>query len=232
MGGSEPYQYQLNGQAISNNPIFQRLSGGSYDIQVIDRKGCVFSVNDVNVFEPDDILVNLGDNKIIELGIDTVQLLPQVTGGQGALTYEYSGSNLDNLTCTDCPDPFIDGQVFTKEYSLTVTDAFGCSNSDNIIVIISKDRRVWVPTGFTPNADADNDVLTPLGDPNTTVLDFQIFDRWGTLIYEQSDFQLGDNDFGWDGTYKGKELDASVFVWKATVVYFEDGIEESFTGQT
>jgi len=232
MGGTAPYQFQLNGQAISNNPIFQGLSGGTYDIEIIDQNGCVLSVSDIMVFEPEEILVSLGDNKIIELGIDTVQLLPQVSGGQGGLFYEYSGNNLDNLTCTDCPDPFIQGQVFTKEYNLTVTDAAGCSNSDNIIVIISKDRRVWVPTGFNPNSISNSNILTPLGDPNTTVINFQIFDRWGTLIYDQSEFQLGDPNVGWDGTYKGKALDTGVFVWKADVVYFEDGVRETFTGQT
>jgi len=231
-GGSAPYRYQLDNRPISNNSIFQGLSGGTYDVEVIDQNGCTFPIRDLTLFEPNEFIVNLGDNKIIELGVDTVQFNPSVSGGQGALMYEYSGVDLENLTCLNCPDPFIQGQVYTKEYTITVIDEQGCTATDNVRVIISKDRRVWVPTGFTPNTGNENDLLTPLGDPNTTVLNFQIFDRWGTLVFEQSDFQLGDDNFGWDGTYKDKELDPSVFVWKATVVYFEDGIEESFTGQT
>ncbi|MBT8218249.1 MAG: gliding motility-associated C-terminal domain-containing protein, partial [Bacteroidia bacterium] len=233
IGGTGPYRFLLNSDpTVLNNPVIQGLDGGTYTVDVVDNNNCTISTDVIEIFEPAEIQVGFGDNVIIELGVDTVRLSPVISGGQGSLIYTYLGADLTNLSCTDCPDPFVRDQVFTKEYTLVVTDQQGCNGEDNVIVIISKDRRVWVPTGFTPNADNANDVLVPLGDPNTIVLNFQIFDRWGQLIFEQSDFNLGDVNFGWDGTFKGQKLDPGVFVWKAEVKYFEDGIEEAFAGET
>jgi gliding motility-associated-like protein len=42
---------------------------------------------------------------------------------------------------------------------------------------------------------------------------FQIFDRWGNLVYETTDIY-----FKWDGTYNGNTPMDAVFVYKAIVV--------------
>lgn len=41
------------------------------------------------------------------------------------------------------------------------------------------------------------------------VISLRIFSRWGDLVYHQKDFAPGENH--WDGTYKGKPLNAGVF---------------------
>ena len=39
-----------------------------------------------------------------------------------------------------------------------------------------------------------------------------IFNRWGELVFESANFQPGDINSGWDGTFKNKQLNTSVFV--------------------
>ena len=41
-----------------------------------------------------------------------------------------------------------------------------------------------------------------------TEVDFKIYDRWGGLLFETNDQQLG-----WDGTFKDKPLAPAVFVY-------------------
>jgi len=67
-----------------------------------------------------------------------------------------------------------------------------------------------IPNIFTPNADNQNDIYKV----NTTVnycwdtFDIKIYNRWGTLVYQSSDFF-----FRWDGTYKGNELSSGVYFY-------------------
>ena len=66
---------------------------------------------------------------------------------------------------------------------------------------------VMVPTAFTPNGDGQNDILYVRG---TKVTDgvIEIYNRWGELVYTSKDPTTG-----WDGTYKGAQLNSDVFVY-------------------
>jgi hypothetical protein len=57
----------------------------------------------------------------------------------------------------------------------------------------------------------------------------QVYSRWGEAVYERRDFDPGDTQTGWDGTFKGQRLDPAVFVWQALVLYI-DGQETFFSG--
>jgi hypothetical protein len=58
---------------------------------------------------------------------------------------------------------------------------------------------------------------------------FQVFDRWGTLVFEQQNFLPNDERNGWDGKFRGSFLDPAVFVYQAKV-RFIDGVEILFEG--
>jgi len=52
---------------------------------------------------------------------------------------------------------------------------------------------------------------------------FEIYNRWGEKVFELStvNYQLSTNN-GWDGTYKGRKLNAGVFAWYAEVGFSDD----------
>jgi len=47
----------------------------------------------------------------------------------------YSWSPVDNLTCSDCPNPTATPSS-TTEYTLTVSDSYGCETSDNVTITV------------------------------------------------------------------------------------------------
>ena len=58
--------------------------------------------------------------------------------------------------------------------------------------------ELYVPNGFSPNGDGQNDVLYVRGG-GVTEMSWVIYDRWGEKVFETTDPKQG-----WDGTYKGK----------------------------
>jgi len=89
----------------------------------------------------------------------------------------------------------------------------GCG-SDTAAVHISRKTctcELTLPNAFTPNYDGVNDVFRPLHPCNMTEYQLRIFDRYGKLVYQTSDF-----GHGWNGTYNGMPADTGTFVWMAS----------------
>ena len=114
----------------------------------------------------------------------------------------------------------------TTTYLVVVTDG-DCVQQDSVTVrvvdFICGRPTVYVPNAFTPNLDQQNEWLYVRGN-FITELDFKVFDRWGELVFETQDQSVG-----WNGYFKGKEVDPAVFVYYLRTVceggeiYFEEG---------
>ena len=94
------------------------------------------------------------------------------------------------------------------EYSVLV-GYDGCVNSDSIN-IGECPVFIWFPNAFTPNSDGLNDTFHPIG-TGIEKFSMQIFNRWGTMIFETSSLGIG-----WDGTYKGSLCPEETYVFKAS----------------
>ena len=46
---------------------------------------------------------------------------------------------------------------------------------------------------------------------------FQVYDRWGEMVFTDSDFQPNDPAHGWDGRLRGKLMVPAVFVYYAEI---------------
>jgi gliding motility-associated-like protein len=68
---------------------------------------------------------------------------------------------------------------------------------------------VYIPNVFSPNGDNTNEVFQAYAPFNIEMLGLQIFDRWGTLVYET--FKT---PFQWNGEYEGKPAPQSVYVYR------------------
>jgi gliding motility-associated-like protein len=82
----------------------------------------------------------------------------------------------------------------------------------------------YIPNIFSPNGDGQNDVFRIFAAPQIIKIKrFQIFDRWGNLVYGAQDFLPKDAAlFGWDGTIKGRLANPDVFIYFVEVEA-EDG---------
>jgi gliding motility-associated-like protein len=82
---------------------------------------------------------------------------------------------------------------------------------------------------FAPAKPYPNDQFTLFGNPAAeSVALLRIYDRWGALIFEKTEFELNEPNLGWDGTYKGQPLDG-VFAFYA-IVRFVDQVEVLYEG--
>ncbi len=244
IGGTQPYTYSLDNQQFFGSPTLIALTAGNYSVFVKDANGCVYS-NNTAVSEPPPVSVSIIANGLdvedltIQSGED-ILLDADVSNAMGMVTYTWTASWCGTLSCpsdtTDCaadidcsnPVAFPD---FANDYTLFIEDENGCQAEDQIRVQVKKTRSVVVPTGFTPNGDGMNDLLSVHGRSGTMVNLFQLFDRWGELLFEDVEIPINDTTRGWDGTFKSQDMPSGVYVWYVEVEY-SDGMTESFKGET
>ena len=211
-------------------PTMFGLSSGVYDLYAIDGNGCRIDTIGVVLEDPEPILVELGDNLRLSLG-DEVELQVDVQNAVGSdMIYSWSTSDMEILSCTDCPAPMLN-TLHSTFVKVNVTDENGCTGEDNIQVLVNKKREIFVPTGFSPNNDDINDNLSVFGKIGSRVLSFMVFDRWGELVYELKDFEIDNKTSLWDGRFRNQEMPGGIYIWKAEV-QFIDGYQESFSGET
>lgn len=228
-GGKAPYQYSTDGKNFRSSPTIIGLKAGKYAVAVQDANACTASVEAV-ISEPPPFIADAGPPAVsIKLG-DTLVLKAVTQGEQGRVKYTWIPDFPGTLSCTQCESAIVLTQN-TISYVLQAVDSAGCEARDRITVNVRKDRDILVPTGFSPNGDGNNDLLLVHGLNGTRILRFRVFDRWGELVYERSDFVVNDPAVGWDGTFRGQPLNPGVFVWYMEAEYI-DGYRETKRGQT
>ncbi|MCP4440223.1 MAG: PKD domain-containing protein [Aureispira sp.] len=118
-------------------------------------------------------------------------------------SYIYTWEQANSLSSWTVYNPIATPEENTT-YHLTVTNSFGCVNSDSItlysVFVLCGEPAIFVPNAFTPNNDGANDILYVRGN-NITDVYFTVYNRWGEMMFETTD-----QNIGWDGTYKGKKL--------------------------
>ena len=206
-GGTPPFDYSLDGTGFSSNPLFDLLTPGNYTLYVSDANGCNFE-QIISVPSPQELLLELGPDLEINLG-DSTTLTAQFNLSSGfSLLWDPAVDS-----CGNCSTQTVAPQE-TTVYTATLRDSFGCSITGRVTVFVLTELPIYVPTGFSPNGDGSNDVFRPAFGPSVEhVDDFRIYDRWGNLVYQTTDFAPNDPARGWDGSYRGRLLNPAVFVW-------------------
>lgn len=102
---------------------------------------------------------------------------------------------------------------------LTATSEFGCSDSVCKILDMSN-YAVDVPNAFSPNGDAQNNVLYVKGQGVETI-DFRVYNRWGEKVFESDNMNIG-----WDGTYKDEPQPMEAYGYYLKAVFLNGEIVE------
>ena len=100
-------------------------------------------------------------------------------------------------------------QIVSYQIIATPNDP-GLTPSVSNVVRFIKAVNLFYPTAFTPNGDSLNDGFAVSGH-YIVKMQLTIFDRWGTLIFST------DKNEPWDGTYNGKLMPETTYVWRAKV---------------
>ena len=107
---------------------------------------------------------------------------------------------------------------------LFVTNADGCSDTSVKFLLLKPELMWWMPDAFTPNRDTKNEVWGPVGLSGTISYHLQLFNRWGELIWDNTN-----PNQGWDGTFNGTPVQEGVYPWTVWLRYI-DGRFYSFRG--
>lgn len=226
-GGTAPYSYSIDG--VNYQPvdiIFFGLGGGNYDISVKDANGCLYE-EQILVEEPPLLVVDLGPDVELELGDN--MMLQAVVNTTDSLSYTWTTSSGDSLSCSNCPTPTIQ-PIKTTTYTVTIEDTSGCTAFDDILITIDKNRNAFIPDAFTPNGDGRNDVFHVFAGVGVVeIKTFMVFDRWGAKLFQASNIQPNDPSLGWDGSFRGKEMPPGVYVFYIEIE-FADGLVFPYKG--
>lgn len=94
------------------------------------------------------------------------------------------------------------------KYTVTVTNPCGTVQDSMFLFYQNEYCDLFMANAFSPGNDLVNGVFMPRG-RNITVQLFQIYNRWGELVFETNV-----NDVGWDGSYKGELVQEGLYIWK------------------
>lgn len=125
--GTPGYQYSIdNGATFQGPSLFAGLAPGNYDVVVEDLNGCQYTENHTVLSENSPTIIAVNTTDIDCNGNCNGEIDVQANGGTGVLTYDIGGAGqATGLFQNQC----------ANNYTVTVTDANGCTATQNVAVI-------------------------------------------------------------------------------------------------
>jgi gliding motility-associated-like protein len=216
------YTYQWNFGDVTNNSstldrpehLFSQFK--AYDVKltltVIIHRTAVESIGETQTFVEYDAVKTIDVTKKVSVesgftvSLKDVKLCTANTvldAGEGYTSYLWQdGSTSQTFTATQ---PGI--------YSVTVTNASGCTASAQMAVVMCDDLKdllqtIKIPNVFTPNGDGRNEFFEIKNLSQFLGNKLTIYDRWGGLVYEAVNYNSNWNATG---------VDPSVYFYQLTV---------------
>ena len=130
--------------------------------------------------------VFVNDLPIVDAGLDSSDIFGTIFNLGGAPTgpagSSYSWSPTTNFTVNDSTlsNPEIE-LLSDAVYLVTVVDANGCENSDDIIVTLIPE--ISYPSGFSPNGDGINELWNIDQIEQFPECVIEIYNRWGSIVF-------------------------------------------------
>ncbi len=200
----------------AQNTMVTPYSPTTYTITVSDTFGC---------FTSDSIAIDIYTLPTITAGTD-VEIIPGesitlqawMSGGLSYLWQPADGDGSTSASYTVSP-------VITTTYTVLGTSVNGCTNSDEIVVILlSPCQSLMMPNVFSPNHDGKNDVLQPYIVGIEVVTRFEVYDRWGERVFFDDDAKKG-----WDGKNNNND-DCQIGVYIYNIVTMCEGHSRVYKG--
>jgi len=189
----------------------------TYVVTVTDGNNCSnIAESDILVFQPppsisEDTILRISDSDIAGLYLGE--------------RYTYQWSPDIDVECDTCAITTL-RPLEDRTYVLTISDTLGCFSIESYFTYeILEVASVVVPDAFSPNGDGVNDVVYVEGWGIEELISFKIYNRWGELIFESNDKEVG-----WDGTYKGEVQAPDSYAYVIVAKNFIYGNPETITG--
>jgi gliding motility-associated-like protein len=168
------------------------LMAGEYKIIITDSNGCSAD-SAITLTAPGLIILSFSVTQPFCTDMPDGEIILTVTGGANSgYTYLWSDNSVTQNITT----------AVSGMYSVTVTDANGCSAMDSVMMHPVNEVCLVMPNAISPNGDLINDVWNIGLKELYPEIEVRIFNRWGEMIWK--------SDRGypvpWDGRSKGAVL--------------------------
>ncbi len=224
--GQGALTYEWTGGVI-DGVAFYPTSSDSYDVIGTDVNGCQGTATAKVIVNPNPV----ADFNWLNSGISTVSPIATFDNlSTGGSIFEWDFNDFSPTSYEFEPvHTFPDDQGGVYVVTLTVTSDKGCVDEIQKHLTVEQDYTIFVPNAFTPDGDDYNEFFKP----EMTGFDeydytLYIFNRWGELIFESHNMNVG-----WNGTYASGDYGQSqdgVFTWKILARVKSTGERKQFVG--
>jgi gliding motility-associated-like protein len=200
--------WRINGVEYSTNSVEETFQSGIYTVELLvtNSDGCSDTVEStLPVYENPTAAFGISPEKIYfsdpraqfsDSSYSDIRMWEWSFGDGGFSSeqnpeYRYAGAG-------------------TYTVLLTVENSDGCRDSTLGTVTVLDELLYFIPNGFSPNDDGNNDVfkVTGLGIQR---IQCAIYNRWGEKLLDLPNFEE------WDGTYRGEPAPMGVYVYLMTL---------------
>ncbi len=123
-----------------------------------------------------------------------------------------------------------DDEEGTYIVTLIASNGPDCNDTVKAIIKIEEELIFYIPNTFTPDNDEHNETFRPIFtsgfDPQTYT--FEIYNRWGEILFESHDTNVG-----WNGTYgtgTSKIVKQGTYIWKIKIKETGKDKHNTYTG--
>lgn len=226
VSGVDPFVFALDGDNFNVSPEFKFLPPGDHPLRIQGANGCEWDTI-IHLTEPPELIVQLDADTTIHLGQDLALFRESTVNYPDRISQVVmTPAMLQPMACDTC----MYAPVGSFRYHVTVFDSAGCKGTDERTIIVNRERFVFIPNIFAPEATQGSNRFTVYGGEDVDrVKLLRVLDRWGQSIYERYDFSPNDPTGGWDGSIRGKEATPAVFLYQAEIL-FKDGETVRYNG--
>ncbi len=199
-------EWTLNGNPLTSGfTSFLGVDMGVYSVISSNPDGCTYTASAE--------LISANNNPVI-----AIQNLTQSGCWDGPTTLGIDPT-YSNIFWYDGSSDFTIELLSNSIVSVSALDPNGCDASGTYTIDLPECANLVVPNIFSPTNDSFNEVfqLVFAGDGSTTAVanySIQIFNRWGTLVFESTD-----PDNNWNGTINGNEASTGVYYYVVNAEY-------------
>ena len=207
------------------DPLTAFPASGQHNIRLeVSNGGCTDSTSQVLIFD-NEVRANFEVTDIV-CPVDSAHFKNTTTGLVSNWYWEFGDGGISTLKDpVSYKYPVVRKETFFT-IRLTASNNF-CSDMITKKIRVLANCFIAVPGAFTPNGDGLNDYLYPLNAFKADNLDFKVYNRWGKLVFQTTDWTKK-----WDGRIGQEPQDTGMYVWILAYIDRDTKIQHRSKGTT
>lgn len=209
------YDIFLNDKLVDKESL-DSLLAGTYNLLIRDSSSCPFEKL-IQLFDPEEFRLDIDEYLEVNLGAE-VAILPIVN--QSVQQFFWQG-------CDNCSSDLSLRPIRSQIYTLTAISENGCRATDSIFIQVNSVGTLYIPNAFSPNNDGKNDFFSIFTSQSSVaeILQFSIFNRWGSIVFERRNLAATNGLQLWDGYVNGKRVVNGTYTCIAKIQLLDGKVE-------